>query len=97
MDIKDDLGWPYWSVDIPGLNEKQAKDLLTFADRAGIGIGGTAVNPAAFLTLHLDKETVTSILHVLNDVRAKSSLDTQEVLTISGLSEILKEWIDKMR
>jgi hypothetical protein len=58
---------PYWSVDIPGLREEEARQLLQWAsaNRAGWFGNGTAVDPREWLTLNLDRESVQMLLDAL--------------------------------
>jgi hypothetical protein len=51
---------PYWSLDIPGLTEAQANQLLDRIREKHLGSFGfgTAIDPAAWLTLHLDRASV---------------------------------------
>jgi hypothetical protein len=97
MNSGRDMGWPYWSVDLPGLDEKEANDLLALAEQAGIGSGGSTVNPGLFLTVHLDADTVKSLARVLNDACTGKMVDAEAAEEVSGLSEILQEWIDSAK
>lgn len=90
-----DTGWPYWSVDIPGLNQAEAEELLTIVERTGIGNGGTAVDPAFFLTLSLDWHTVASFLRVFDAIgRSQPSLEDADKRIVANIIEVMREWVE---
>jgi hypothetical protein len=56
----------YWSVDIPGLTEPRAAQLLAIVRAAGIeAVNGSAVDPSRWLTLHLDRSSVEALARAL--------------------------------
>jgi hypothetical protein len=86
--------WPYWSLDLPGLSQAKAQELLGMAERAGMSFGGTLVDPAQFLTLHVDRPTVEVIRDVLSRRRESSDMASQsDGVMINGFIELLEEWL----
>lgn len=86
--------WPYWSVDLPGLTRAQAQSLVEIAERTGMPAGGTVVDPASFATLHLDRATVESLVRVLDAARTNHlTFDTADIGIVTGVLEVLQEWI----
>jgi|HubBroStandDraft_1064217.scaffolds.fasta_scaffold604585_2 hypothetical protein len=94
-----DSGWPYWSVDLPGLNCKQAYELLGMAARArmsvlGTSFLGTAVDPAAFLALNLDRSSVESLLRALSAVPPGwEPPDASDLRSVAGIREVMQQWL----
>jgi hypothetical protein len=87
-------GWPYWSIDLPGLSRSKAHALLNVAEDMGISFGGTLVDPAKFLTLHLDRPTVESAYRALTSALSHKEAPVQADHRIaSGFCEALKEWL----
>lgn len=84
--------WPYWAVDLPGLSRPQAEELLGIAQQAGMSYGGTTVDPREFLTLHLDRDTVLTILWALN---ARLQNEPFDPAAVAGVADILREWIEQ--
>jgi hypothetical protein len=82
-------GKPYWSLDLPGLTESQATDLLCVAEaRHGI-VGGSAIDPKAWLTLHVDRstaETIAAALVRLSDDHIAESM-----------GEVVATWLSETR
>jgi hypothetical protein len=80
-----------WALDVPGLSRAQADELVSFIKDSGVSDFATAVDPTAFLTLHLDRETAASLLHAIsrggNSDRSSGSVD------LAGLSEVLSDWL----
>lgn len=55
----------YWSVDLQGLDEAGATVIVGVAESLPGVIGGQAVDPRTWLTLHLDRDTVESLAAAL--------------------------------
>ena|ERR1700680_1041311 len=87
--------WPYWTVDLPGLSRTKAHELLAMAEQAGMSFGGTIVDPAQFLTLHLDRQTVESLYRALSvsQPHQKCSIRIDPAI-VNGIRDVLKEWLD---
>ncbi|WP_203338305.1 hypothetical protein [Nocardioides limicola] len=79
----------YWSIDIPGLSEKQAGMLLEYAS-AQFGLRGSAVDPSIWLTRHLDVGTVEAVVRRLSS----EELDSEEESTVQGVRDDYSEWLD---
>jgi hypothetical protein len=73
----------YWSLDLPGLDEQLAAELVQLA--AQQGVEGSAIDPTSFLTLHVDRETATTIADALR--RAKDDPVAESLL------ESIEEWL----
>jgi hypothetical protein len=63
-----DSSWPYWSIDLPGLSRSSAEELLQVAQQEDLSVSGLLVDPALFLTLHIDRETVDAVCNALSRV-----------------------------
>lgn len=75
-----DAGYPYWSIDVPGLDEEDAKELVLLAGERS-GNGATVIDPSHWLTLHMDRETVeiiASALRQCGDEKAQSLLEEMD-------------------
>jgi len=72
--------FPYWSVDLPGLDAPGARKLLDVADES-LGIKGTAVDPRNWLTWHMDSATVEILRNALLDSGDEKCLSMIEELT----------------
>jgi hypothetical protein len=75
----------YWSIDIPGLTESQADELLALARANDFG-DGVAVGPREWLTMHLDRGSVQTLLDALLR-HAEAGAD------VGGLAEEMQEWL----
>lgn len=78
---------PYWSLDIPGLTEDQAEQLLATVKEEQFGWfgSGTASDPSIWLTLHLDRATAQMLYDAL-----MSNPETER-----GLAEPIGEWLQQ--
>jgi hypothetical protein len=91
-------GWPYWSVDLPGLSRSNAQQVLETAERSGLSFGGTLVDPAQFLTLHLDGPTVEAVHAVLARGQESAQIaNNSDAVTVNGFTELLEEWLNRRR
>jgi hypothetical protein len=87
-------GWPYWSVDLPGLSRLNAQQVLEMAERSGLSFGGTLVDPAQFLTLHLDRPTVEAVYVALSRGQECAQIAKHpDAVTVNGFTELLEEWL----
>jgi|SRR3954468_8840202 hypothetical protein len=75
----------YWSLDMPGMTAGQALQVISVIKGKGLGLEPLLVDPANFLTLHLDRESVQAMVHGLAGVRPDPVSD--------GLRESLEEWL----
>jgi hypothetical protein len=75
----------YWSLDIPGMRADQALQVVSTIKASGLALEALLVNPANFLTLHLDRESVETIVAGLAEVRSNPVSD--------GLRESLEDWL----
>jgi hypothetical protein len=94
--MKDaDSSWPYWSVDLPGLSRSSAEQLLQVAQQEGLSVSGSLVDPALFLTLHIDRETVDAVCAALSRIDWPDAVAGQPVSAIvNGFRELLQEWLN---
>ncbi len=84
---------PSWALDVPVLTRFDAQELVSFVRRSGVSEFATAVDPADFLTLHLDYDTVRSLLQAISPRGNPASQG--EGVSLEGLSEVLAEWLGK--
>jgi len=89
------VSWHYWSVDLPGLDRPAAQELLEIAKEAGMSDVGSLVDPAVFLTLHLDRSTVLAISAVLARAQMAEDPECSEALIVAGYRESLDEWLQE--
>lgn len=86
--------WPYWSLDLPGLSSAKAHELLKMAERSGMSFGGTLVDPAQFLTMHLDRPTVEAVHSALSRRQEMGEIANQSnAIIVNGFIELLEEWL----
>lgn len=81
-----------WSLDLPGLTQARAEELVSFARDSGLCKFAAAVDPSLFLTMHLDRASVEALLHVI--ATRPGTPDKSEQMTLRGLAEDLEEWLD---
>lgn len=82
---------PSWALDTPGLDRSDAEELARLVRDRGFSAFATAVDPAYFLTLHLDRDTVTALLQA---IAPRGDPERQvEAAILEGLSGILAEWL----
>jgi len=84
---------PSWAVDMPGLTRLDAHELVRFVRDSGVTEFATAVDPADFLTLHLDYDTVRSLLQAISPRGDPAA--PGEGVSLAGLSEVLAEWLGR--
>jgi hypothetical protein len=82
----------YWSLDIPGLSEIDARNLLFHVRRSPFGKFASAANPHDFLNVSLDRATVTSLLSALSDQHDRAVLTGGNAANAS-LVEEFREWL----
>jgi hypothetical protein len=87
--------WPYWSVDIPGMDEEQGLKILEAAERLGLKQGNSLLNPALFLSLHIEKTTVEALIRALDVAQANAASELDDHQSWRSMQEILKEWTDQ--
>ena len=81
------MGDRYWSVDLVGLSEQGANAVVRFAEHAEAGVHGTTVDPTAWLTLHLDRDTVEGLVRALVATEHAGGTVGRSVL------EVLEDWL----
>ncbi|MEU5786867.1 hypothetical protein ABZ754_03940 [Micromonospora purpureochromogenes] len=74
----------YWSVDIPGLRERDVEELTRLIDELERDLVVVPVDPSYFLTMHLDRSSVQALL----DASATST-----DIVLGGLRESMLEWL----
>ncbi len=82
---------PYWSLDIPGLGEAEAREVLALAIKQGLTPFGDVVDPRMFLTLHLDRDSVAALAAAV--ARARLTASGEESVILAGLAEVFEEWL----
>ena len=87
------LVWPYWSVDLPGLSEANARRLLAWAESEGAALGGMAVDPAESFSAHLDDATVEALRTALEVALQSESLGPDQAAIVRGFLDQLVEWL----
>lgn len=75
----------YWSLDIPGMTSDQASLVASAVEEKGLDLQVLPVDPADFLTLHLDQHSVEAVVAGLADAPANPVLD--------GIKETFVEWL----
>jgi hypothetical protein len=80
-------GSGYWSMDIPGLTRSQALEMSSILRDRWEGLNPNPVDPATFLTLHMDRESADVIRTALSKVSGESRL------IADGLRELIEEWL----
>jgi hypothetical protein len=83
-----------WALDVPGLTRAQADELVSFIKDGGISAFASAVDPADFLTLHLDRETAASLLGAIS--RGGHADPLSDSVNLAGLSEVVSDWLDRV-
>lgn len=78
----------YWSVDIPEMTRGQAEELLALLVKSNSSLQGIPVDPAKFLTVHMDRDSVNVIRHALAGDPIENSI-------ADGLIEIIDEWLEQ--
>jgi hypothetical protein len=86
--------WHYWSLDLPGLTETQAVNLLGVVKGKGLA-EASIVDPRKFLTLHLDRVTVECLRDALKVVSNISGLPSGTNRVCAGMMEDFGEWLEK--
>jgi hypothetical protein len=82
----DDL---YWSVDVPGLTEREAKQLVEWVKAKQFGWFGSAsvVDPTTLLTLHLDRDSAQMLYDGLMSKRENATPE-------HGLAASIRDWLE---
>jgi len=89
-------GQPYWSLDVPGLSQRQAEDLQSFVKDSGVSDFATPVDPTEFLTLHIDRDTAAALLRAVDQERSERAARSGGHLVLDGLSELLADWLSRV-
>ncbi|WP_258951939.1 hypothetical protein [Lentzea californiensis] len=75
----------YWSLDIPGLTSGQVPSVASAVEDKGLDLQVLPVDPAVFLTLHLDQHTVEALVAGLAGAQSGPILD--------GIREVFVDWL----
>ncbi|MFI1399557.1 hypothetical protein [Streptomyces sp. NPDC020681] len=75
----------YWSIEIPGLTQGQANELLSIVRDSAMGLEPILVNPEKFLTLHIDRATAKALRVGLLSVEPNPIVD--------GVRESVDDWL----
>jgi hypothetical protein len=80
---------PYWSVDVPGLTEREAKQLVEWVKAKQFGWFGSAsvVDPTTLLTLHLDRDSAQMLYDGLMSKRENATPE-------HGLAGSIRGWLE---
>ena len=80
----------YWSIDIPGLSEDEANQLVEWAESNDLGFHGSAdaLDPATVLTLHLDTDSARMLY---DGLMSNPETATPEY----GIAGIIGEWLNR--
>ena|ERR1700722_6501611 len=88
--------WRYWSLDLPGLDRSSAQELLRAAEGGGMSDAGSLVDPEQFLTVHLDRLTVSAVYTALSQIRlAADGVNRSDGTVVNGFRELLGEWLEE--
>jgi hypothetical protein len=82
----NDVSEYYWSVDIVGMTEEQARLVSSSIQGVGVELPTLLMNPRNFLTLHLDRESVRILASGLANLPGSAARN--------GLKESLDSWLD---
>lgn len=85
--------WPYWSVDLPGLTEANARRLLSWAADEDVALGGIAVDPADAFSVHMDRDTVAALLVSLEVALRSDGLSAEQAEVARGFADQLRDWM----
>ncbi|MCU1526948.1 MAG: hypothetical protein JWP75_711 [Frondihabitans sp.] len=85
--------WPYWSIDIPGLTEREARSVVEHLPTLGIEGEGIMVDPRFFVTVHLDRDSAQAILEALRMAQGDPNLVGDTRSTMDGLYDNFRELI----
>jgi hypothetical protein len=85
--------WPYWSVDLPGLSEANAKRVLAWAAEENVSLGGSTVDPAGSFTSHIDRAMAEFLRDGLRVALDSEALGEGQRSIITGFAETLDEWL----
>jgi hypothetical protein len=80
----------YWSIDVPGLTEGEAKQLVEWIEAKQFGWTGSATvaDPTTSLTLHFDRDSARMLYDGL--------MSNPETATPEhGLAEIVRDWLNR--
>lgn len=79
----------YWSIDFLGASESSAAEIVATVTGMGLATTATASDPAVFLTLHLDADTVLA----LDEALARSSPSESTARVIDTVREAIAHWV----
>jgi hypothetical protein len=91
----------YWAIDLPGLDQEKAKQLLEEAENRGWSFGGSIVDPNKWLTRSIDQPTVRGLIDVLKPALAELAGEADpnlrppedSLVAAQGVLEDLQEWM----
>lgn len=85
--------WPYWSVDLYGLTEEGARDVVDHATTHGIVENGDPVDPGYFFTASLDQGTVRPLLAAIEVALRSDGLTPHDRVVVASMAEGYEEWL----
>jgi len=92
--VADEYLWPYWAVDVPGIDESQAAELLRYANECGMPSGGSVVDPRYFLAWALDRVSVEALAQALRAGLTTNMLSDGDTCMVVSMLEGLDEWLE---
>ncbi|UFS59092.1 hypothetical protein [Subtercola endophyticus] len=91
----NDLIWPYWSIDLPGLSPKNGVRLLEWAKRENISLTGILIDPTNSYTSSVDAETAQTLVAAIEIALESNKLQTDQVLIAKSLAGQVRDWLDQ--
>lgn len=80
----------YWSLDLPGMTSDQASQVVAVIESGGVDLNAVPVDPAVFLTLHMDRDTVEALVAGLAEARPSRVVENMKEAFVEWL-----EWLDE--
>jgi hypothetical protein len=74
----------YWHIELIGINEAQGQKILDVASKLGLNYGGSLVDPADAMTMHLDACTAMSLYRGLGSLGKLSRHDARVLEGLRG-------------
>lgn len=90
---EENLVWPSWSVDLPGLTEENAEEIVEWARARNIAFGPSVVDPNYAYTMHADFSTIEGLLAACEIALSAAVLSPQMSMVVQGMQESFSEWL----
>lgn len=90
---QEPVAWPYWSVDLPGLSERDAERIVRRAARKQVASGGSVVDPALRLTMHVDHATAHALAEALSAALSGDELSAEDRTISQSTLDTVSEWM----